>query len=209
MFLNTHGMKCHMGVCRWAKEYTVEKILAVAGDTGSPNRKFLVRWKGYGPDSDTWEGRNNLHPELINDFLRANNLYDHNWQGVRCPHCDRPCKSQRSLTSHLRFCQMRPEKQQSHKGTKAEQAACEKKLEDRNNLLPAVACVGKKLKNVFRFKYLGSIFAADGSHEYDVRRRIGMAMSRMGDLRHVFNSKIRWGIKMKIYKTAVTSLLAN
>ena len=32
-------------------------------------------------------------------------------------------------------------------------------------------------------------------------------MARMGQLRHVFNSGIRFGLKMKIYKTAVCSLL--
>ena len=57
------------------------------------------------------------------------------------------------------------------------------------------------------FKYLGSVFAADGSHSYDVKRRVTMAMSRMGQLRHVFNSKIPVNLKMKIYKAAVCSIL--
>ena len=57
------------------------------------------------------------------------------------------------------------------------------------------------------FKYLGSIFAADVSTEHDVKRRIAMAMSRMGELRQVFNSDISLALKMKIYKTAVCSLI--
>ena len=32
-------------------------------------------------------------------------------------------------------------------------------------------CEGFKLRNVFNFKYLGSIFSADGTHVHDVRRR--------------------------------------
>ena len=67
--------------------------------------------------------------------------------------------------------------------------------------------MGKALKNVFHFKYLGSVFAADGSHSYDVKRRVTMAMSRMGQFRHVFNSKIPVNLKMKIYKAVVCSIL--
>ena len=55
------------------------------------------------------------------------------------------------------------------------------------------------------FKIVTSIFAADGDETYDVQRRIAMAMNRMGELRHVFNSKISFGLKLKIYKTAVCS----
>ena len=67
-------------------------------------------------------------------------------------------------------------------------------------------CEGKVLKNVFRFKYLGSIFAADGDQRYDVRRRIGLAMARMGQLNQVFNSNVKFATKKKVYKTAVCSL---
>ena len=42
---------------------------------------------------------------------------------------------------------------------------------------------------------------------HDVQRRINLAMARMGQLRQVFNSNIRLGLKMKVYKTAVCSLL--
>ena len=55
---------------------------------------------------------------------------------------------------------------------------------------------------------MGSIFAADGDHKYDVTRRIALAMSRCGALRHVFDSKIPVGMKIKLYKVAITSLLA-
>ena len=57
------------------------------------------------------------------------------------------------------------------------------------------------------FKYLGSLFAADGDETYDRKRRIGMVFERMDTLRHVFNVKIKFDTKMKIYKTAVCSLL--
>lgn len=79
VFFNAHGMKCHAGKCKYRNEYEVDRILEVRGATGSPGREFKIRWKGYyGPDDDTWEKRKNLHPELINEFLHANELYDHN-----------------------------------------------------------------------------------------------------------------------------------
>ena len=36
---------------------------------------------------------------------------------------------------------------------------------------------------------------------------MALAADRMGELRHVFNSSIPFGLKMRIYKTAVCSLL--
>ena len=39
-----------------AKEYEVDKILDQDGD-----RYYKVRWKGYGPEEDTWEPIENLH----------------------------------------------------------------------------------------------------------------------------------------------------
>ena len=51
------------------------------------------------------------------------------------------------------------------------------------------------------------MFAADGTHTQDVERRITLVTTRMGQLRHVFNSGIVFALKMKIYKTAVCSLL--
>ena len=73
---------------------------------------------------------------------------------------------------------------------------------------PKVHCEGKNLKNVFLFKYLGSIFAADGSHEHDVSRRILFAMARCGELRNIFGSPdVPSELKISIYKSAVMSLL--
>ncbi|XP_051167747.1 uncharacterized protein LOC127285663 [Leptopilina boulardi] len=49
-------------------EYEVEKV--VAQRTIKGRRQFLVRWKGYGEDSDTWEQEKDLNcPQLIEEFL--------------------------------------------------------------------------------------------------------------------------------------------
>ena len=206
-FFNAHGCKVHAGRCRWRDMYVVDKILAVRGATGSPRRRFLIRWQGYGPEYDTWEPRKNLRPGMVNDFLRANGLYEHNWPGARCPLCDMPCKSERGVKIHMRSCLLRPDDEQNFAGTCAAAKVKQNKLTAAQDAEPSVKCEDKTLKNIFLFKYLGSIFAADGSQVHDVKRRIAMAMNRMGQLRHVFNADIPLNLKMKIYKTAVCSLL--
>ena len=60
---------------------------------------------------------------------------------------------------------------------------------------------------MFLFKYLGSIFAADGTQEPDIKRRIGIATTRAGQLRHIFNSKsVTLATKLRLYQAAVVSL---
>ena len=51
------------------------------------------------------------------------------------------------------------------------------------------------------------MFTSDGRDDVDIRRRIGMAVSRCGQLRFILGaSHIKKSTKMKIYKTAVGSL---
>ena len=63
------------------------------------------------------------------------------------------------------------------------------KVKEAQKVKAKATCEGHELKNSFNFKYLGSIFSADGSHVHDVKRRCALAESRCGDLRHVFGSK--------------------
>ena len=206
VFQNAHGCKCHAGKCRYKNWHEVEKILDVQGATGTPERKFLIRWAGYGPEHDQWEPRKNVHPELINEYLHANNLYDHEWPGERCPWCDNPCKNARGVKAHMRWCPFKPNEQR-FTGTCAEKRVKKNKLIEAQKHKEKVLCDGTALKNVYMFKYLGSIFSADGSEEDDVKRRISLAMQRMGALRHVFDSHISLKLKLKIYKVAVCSLM--
>ena len=59
---------------------------------------------------------------------------------------------------------------------------------NRRTQRPTVLCENQDLENVFKFSYLGSVFAADGLQEYDIRNRVGMAMTRCGKLGHMFDS---------------------
>ena len=69
-------------------------------------------------------------------------------------------------------------------------------------------CEGDQLENVFLFKYLGSIFAADGDQKHDIRRRTALAATRCGQLRHCFDAKgISMATKLKIYMAAIISVL--
>ena len=206
VFQNAHGCKCHAGKCRRKDWHEVEKILDMEGETGSPARKFLIRWKGYGPEEDLWESRHHLHPDLINEYLHANNLYDHSWPGERCPWCDKPCKNARGVKTHMRWCGFKPD-EQNFAGTCAEKRVRQDKLAAAQKLKQRVLCEGVALANVYNFKYLGSIFSADGNEENDVKRRIALAMERMGALRHVFDSNISLSLKLQVYKVAICSLL--
>ena len=207
VFYNAHGCKVHAGKCKKRDVFPVDKILEVKGATGSPTRRFLISWKGYGAEHNTWEPRRNISPGVVNAFLHANNLYEHDWPGARCPQCDMPCKSERGVKIHLRSCLQRPDSEQNFTGTCAAAKVKVNKLIAAQDDEETVLCEEKGLKNVFLFKYLGSVFAADGNQQHDIKRRVAMAMARMGQLRHVFNATIPLCLKMKIYKSAVCSLL--
>lgn len=102
---------------------------------------------------------------------------------------------------------MAPNQEQSFNGRKTSEKVLELKLIAQQKSRGTVKCEDMKLQNTFQFKYLGSIFSADGEQKYDVCRRIALAMNRMGQLRQVFNSNISFALKMKVYKAAVCPIL--
>ena len=71
------------------QEYEVEHILDDTGSRATGNKKYLVRWKGYGPEDDTWEPLDNLmhcagkvqQYELKQVGIHA--VCDCNWDGAR------------------------------------------------------------------------------------------------------------------------------
>ena len=82
------------------------------------------------------------------------------------------------------------------------------KWEEQQRERPKVMCELEELENVFRFKYLGTLFTANGDQSFDVQARIAMAMRRCGQLGHMFNSEhLGQNLKIRLYVAAVLSLL--
>ena len=100
------------------------------------------------------------------------------------------------------------EKEQEFQGRLVDRAVQIKKLEAQQEQRPQVMCEGQPLENTFKFRYLGTMFAANASQHFDIESRIAMAMSRCGRLRPVFDSKvITLHLKLRLYEAAVCSLL--
>jgi len=59
-----------VAICDREKEFKVEKILNKRTVRGK--EKFLVRWKGYTAEEDTWKNKENLGnaKELVEEFER-------------------------------------------------------------------------------------------------------------------------------------------
>lgn len=144
--------------------------------------------------------------------MLSNDLYEHEWTGARCPHCDKPCKNERGVKIHQKHCYFNQagcdQPEQNFYRRKTEKAAKIQKKKEAQKNRPAVKCEGAPLDNIFLFKYLGSVFAADGSHDHDITRRITLTMKRYGQLRNVFSSPdVPLSLKLSIYKSAVVSIL--
>ena len=69
----------------------------------------------------------------------------------------------------MHSCEHAPEKEQNFKGTCADKQVRLDKLKKAQKAKAKVTCEGEELKNAFNFKYLGSIFSADGTHVHDVK----------------------------------------
>jgi hypothetical protein len=56
-----------------AEEYEVEKIIAKKYDKRRKTHLWLVRWKSYGPQHDTWQTTRDLRnaPEMMRAFSKS------------------------------------------------------------------------------------------------------------------------------------------
>ena len=203
-FTSLAGLRVHMGRCSWKDEYEVDKIVGHRGAMVS--RQYKVRWKDYSSDFDTWEPRSNLHPSLIKEYEVSNNVYDFTWR-FRCGICDLPCASERGIKIHCSRAHKDP-KLQNFSGSLADAAVRTCKLVQQQALRPKIHCEGHPLNNVFREKYLGTVFAADADQTRDVKTRIAQAFARCGKLRRVLDAQqLPVGLKLRLYKAAVCSIL--
>ena len=203
-FLTKRGAMIHAGRCKWANEFVVERILDCEGVP--TNRKYLIKWEGYSNDHNTWEPRRNIHPAAIIEFEKANGFFDQQWQH-RCPICEMPMKSAHGIKIHCAKVH-KTEKEQDFKGRLVDRAVQQDKLVKQQAHRPHVYCEGKQLDNVFKFGYLGTLFAADGDQRHDIERRLNLAKARCGKLRHLFDSPVlSLHLKLRLYRAAICSLI--
>lgn len=203
-FHNRRGMQIHASKCEHKNDLKISKILDCKGEVCS--RKYLIRWENYPEEEDSWEPRGNLHPYDIRMFEIKNGRYVHDWQH-RCDVCDLPCRSAIGVRVHKSRVH-KAEKKQEFKGRLADGAVKVKKWTQLQSLRPKVECEGQQLQNVFKFKYLGTILAADGRDDYDISNRITKAQIRCGQLRNMFQAEhLSTQLKVRLYIAAVGSLL--
>ena len=203
-FMTKHGLLVHEGRCEWKNEFVVDSI--VDHDDGDMfKRKYLIKWKGCADNENTWEPRSQVHHELIKEYELAKGIYA-DWPH-RCPTCDKPCASATGVKIHAAKAH-KPEEPQKFTGSLADKAVKTRKLTELQQQLPQVHCNSEILDNVFRFKYLGSAFTADGDKMRDVKARTAMATQRWGTMRHIFNSPhLSLTLKLRLYSAAVCSVM--
>ena len=73
--------------------------------------------------------------------------------------------------------------------------------------LPPIVLRGGPVKQVARFKYLGSLVSADCSCEPEINARIAKAGAAFHSLKHVWNAPLGVGLKSVVYATCVRSIL--
>ena len=146
---------------------------------------------------------------MIKSFEIRNNKYD-----FACPHrcdvCDLPCASSRGIKIHKSKAH-KVQPLQSFEGRLVDKVVKVAKLTKNNKNYGPLSIVNSKqpLDNLYQFKYLGSIFTADGDVIQDVEARIAMALQRWSSLRHLFLSPhLSLNIKVRLYSASVCSLIA-
>lgn len=141
----------------------MERILPCNGPLCA--HKYLIRWKNYQQEDDTWDPHTNLHPVTIKEFELENILYDHS-SPFRCPVCDLSCNSERgvkvyTVKTHDKN-DVTVQNEQVYKGSLTDKEVRIHKIEDQQDQRPTIYCENEDLENVFEFRYLGGVFAADG-----------------------------------------------
>lgn len=215
-FKTARGLKIHTKSCNHQhgltdKEFPIDKLNAVFG---TPQfRWFKVQWEGY-PGQDSWMPERSLKKQgcadSIKDFWRSSNKCpstdfipdpEDTW---RCWCCGKGYKTASSLKAHIT--RLHPPTQWH--GSTAAKDARKKLHEEAQNRKEHVVCNGVELSNCWLFKYLGSLFRADGDQKTDIKTRVAIALVTSGKMRSIWAAKhVPLSLKLRIYKTGVCSKL--
>ena len=215
-FKTSRGMKIHRATCSCQhgltdEEFEVLRINAVFGTP--PHRWFRVEWKGH-PKKDSWEPERSLAKqgceESIQEFWKNSKVCpsvefvadpEDVW---RCWKCGKGYSFETSLKSHI----TRNHPAQKEHSQTAEKDARNQQRKDVQASKRQFYCEGRKIENVWTFKYLGSRFRADGDQLADVAARIASATTTAGKMRAIWASAtVPLKLKLRIYKTGVCSRL--
>ena len=227
-FSSYQGLKTHEAKwCGWAdkldreKDWEVDEVLDARG---CPTYRFyLVRWKGYGEEDNSWipklwaEGCE----EKVNDFWQKRGLCadtaaipENPWKpprgkvkNARCMWCCKFYAREQDLKTHLTIgCKCKPG---SRTGSATERAMVKEKKRSMQRQAGEVYCEDYLLENVFNFTYLGSDFQADGAHRNAAIVRMGLAKTVFGKMMNIWKSDLALPVKLNLFGAAVVTVMSH
>ena len=217
-FKTRRGMLIHRARCMHNYDttdeaYVVQHISSVFGHIDA--RWYLVKWQGY--KEPEWERGHLLERDGCRDSIRrfwvktglnpSKEFYEVSDGKHRCAICCKPFGRAQDLKAHKTREGHHEDKRKTITRTAVQDAILQKR-KDMQADLPHVKWGDLDVGNCWRFKYLGSIFQADGAQMPDVKSRIAMASARFGKFRHIWTAgDLHLNLRMRLYKACICSIL--
>jgi hypothetical protein len=223
------GLRSHhdIGWCGFQKraaamseeEHPVEAILDARGDPA--HRWFHVLWEerdARGAEQYSWLHSKDLQgcDQVVKAFWEVSGLdktASLELDGEnRCEHCNRTFARPADLKGHHTRkknkggCQLR---EGSRKGSLAEKELMRRQQKGIQADIGSVMLGPDELENVFEFKYLGHLFAADGCCWQAILVRLAIAKTIFAKLFSVWDSKeLSIDLKLRLYTAGIVSIVA-
>ena len=193
--------------------YVVEDIVGVFGRIEA--RWMLVKWEGY-PEPE-WEREHLLRRDgchaAIRSFWAKSGLspdkeFYEDVHSHRCDVCARTFKRRQDLKAHKTRTGHHFQIQKDKVTAMAVKAAKLKKRTAMQDAMPKVRWGEQEADNAWRSRYLGSIFEAGGGQMADVERRVAMAATRFGQMRHIWKTRsLHLRLRLRLYIASVCSMM--